>query len=83
MVRRDLPASVYRCKGILYSVDNPQKRITLQIVGRRTEIKELDEWGERTPHTKIVAIGSSNKIDPDSLTALFESCISEPEGTQY
>ena len=83
MVRRDLPASVFRCKGILYSIDNPEKRITLQIVGRRTEIKELDEWGERTPHTKIVAIGSSNEIDPDSLTTLFESCISEPEGTQY
>lgn len=83
MVRRELPASVYRCKGILYSVDNPGKRITLQIVGRRTEIYELDEWGERKRHTKIVAIGSSNEIDPDSLTALFESCISEPEGAKY
>jgi G3E family GTPase len=78
MVRRELPASVYRCKGILYSVDNPGERFTLQIVGRRTEISELDDWGERTPHTKIVAIGSANEIDPDSLTALFESCISEP-----
>ncbi len=83
MVQRELPASIYRCKGILYSVDNPGKRITLQIVGRRTEISELDEWGERRPYTKIVAIGSSNEIDHDSLTALFESCISEPEGAQY
>ena len=79
MVRKDLPASVYRCKGVLYSVDNPEKRITLQIVGRRTEIQELDEWGARSPCTKIVAIGSSNKIDQDSLTALFESCIMEYE----
>jgi G3E family GTPase len=81
MVRRELPASVYRCKGILYLVDNPEKRFTLQIVGRRTEINELDEWGERRPQTKIVAIGSSNEIDPDSLTALFDSCISQPEET--
>jgi len=79
MVRRDLPASVFRCKGILYSVDNPEKRVTLQIVGRRTEIYELDEWGERTPHTKIVAIGSSHEIDTDSLTALFENCVIVPE----
>jgi G3E family GTPase len=83
MVRRDLPASVYRCKGIFYSFEEPEKRITLQIVGRRTEINELDEWGERIPHTKIVAIGSSNEIEPDLLTALFESCISESEGAQY
>jgi G3E family GTPase len=82
MVRRELPASIYRCKGILYAADNPRKRITLQIVGRRTEISELDEWGERTPHTKIVAIGSANEIDPDSLTTLFESCVIEPEESQ-
>jgi G3E family GTPase len=79
MVRKDLPASVYRCKGILYSDENPEKRFTLQIVGRRTEIGELDPWGERTPHTKIVAIGSSHEIDTDSLTALFENCVIVPE----
>jgi G3E family GTPase len=77
MVRRDLPASVYRCKGFLFSRDNPGKRFTLQIVGRRTEINELDDWGERPPHTKIVAIGAAKEIDPELLTALFESCISE------
>ncbi|MFN2237508.1 MAG: GTP-binding protein [Anaerolineales bacterium] len=38
MVRRELPASVYRCKGIIYSADNPGKMIGLQIVGNRTEI---------------------------------------------
>ena len=80
MVRKELPASVYRCKGILYSIDNPQKRVTLQIVGRRTEILELDDWGERKPHTKIVAIGSAEEMQPESLTALFESCMSQDQG---
>ncbi|UCD98396.1 MAG: GTP-binding protein [Chloroflexota bacterium] len=75
MVRRKLPASVYRCKGIIYSSDNPGKRIALQIVGRRTEISVLDDWGERVPRTKIVAIGSSNEIERNSLTMLFEGCI--------
>ena len=73
MVRRELPASIYRCKGIVYAADHPDKRMTLQIVGRRTEIYELDEWGERTPRTQIVAIGS--QIDPGDLTGKFESCI--------
>jgi len=75
MVRRELPASVYRCKGIIYAADNPGKRIALQIVGRRTEISVLDDWGKRIPRTKIVAIGSSNEIDHGSLTMLFEGCI--------
>ncbi len=78
MVRRELPASIYRCKGILFSAENPEIRYALQIVGRRTEITELDEWGERTPITKIVAIGSCNDLDSNSLTALFESCVAEP-----
>ena len=75
--RGNLPVSVYRCKGIVFAADSPDKRFALQVVGRRTEISELDEWGERTPVTKIVAIGSANELDPDSLTALFDSCISE------
>ena len=82
MVRRELPASVYRCKGIIYTAEAPDKRFSLQIVGRRTDIGELGEWGQRTPSTKIVAIGSSKKIDPDSLTALFESCIYELDMAQ-
>ncbi len=77
MVRRELPASIYRCKGILYSAENPEFRYALQIVGRRTEITELDEWAERTPITKIVAIGSSGELDSNSLTALFDSCVVE------
>ncbi len=73
MVRRELPASVYRCKGIVYAADHPDKRLTLQIVGRRTEIYELDEWGERTPRSQIVAIGSS--IDAQDLSNKFDACI--------
>ena len=60
MVRRELPASIYRCKGIVFAADMPDKRFALQAVGRRTEICELDEWGERTPRTQIVAIGAKS-----------------------
>jgi G3E family GTPase len=73
MVRKELPASIYRCKGIIYTTDIPDKRLTLQAVGRRTEIYELDEWGERTPHSQIVAIGSP--IDARELRNKFEACI--------
>jgi G3E family GTPase len=75
MVRKELPASIYRCKGILFAADSPDKRIALQIVGRRTEISSLDEWGNRTPRTQIVAIGSS--IDTQALTDKFDACIAK------
>jgi len=73
MVRRELPASIYRCKGIVYAADYPDKRLTVQVVGRRTEIYELDEWGERTPRTQIVAIGSA--INAQDLSNKFDACI--------
>jgi len=75
MVRRELPASIYRCKGIVYAADSPDKRFTLQAVGRRTELSELGDWGERTPRTQIVAIGSS--IDAQELSRKFDACIEQ------
>ncbi|MFK5924473.1 MAG: GTP-binding protein [Verrucomicrobiota bacterium] len=75
MVRRELPASVYRCKGIVYVADCPGKRFSLQAVGRRTELSELDDWGTRPPHSQIVAIGSS--IDTTDLNNKFDACIEQ------
>jgi len=74
MVQRELPVSVYRCKGIIFAADSHDKRLALQVVGRRTEISELDEWGERTPRTQVVAIGSS--IDAEDLKNKFDACVS-------
>ena len=42
-------------------------------VGRRTEISDLDEWGERSPLTQIVAIGAG--IDAQELDEKFAACI--------
>lgn len=75
MVRRELPASIYRCKGIVFTSEHPEKRLTLQIVGRRTEIYELDDWGDRNPQTQIVAIGEPGGIALLDLDQLFDRCI--------
>ena len=72
LVRRDLPASVFRCKGIVFTKDAPDRRIALQVVGRRVEISKLDAWGTRTPRSRIVAIGTS--IDAEDLRSKFDRC---------
>jgi G3E family GTPase len=76
MVRRELPASIYRCKGIIFTTEAPEMRVALQTVGRRTEISELGEWGERSPLTQIVAIGAG--IDAQELDAKFAACVAFP-----
>ncbi len=71
LVRRNLPASVFRCKGIFWDDAAPHHRQALQAVGRRTEIKLLDEWGGRPKTTRIVAIG--REINGPELDEIFTS----------
>lgn len=79
MVKRKLPGNIYRCKGVVYTTDHPDRRVILQAVGRRSDISLDIEWGERTPKTQIVAIGAPDSIDEAELTALFEGCVVEGE----
>jgi G3E family GTPase len=71
MVERELPASVYRCKGIVYGSDQPDVALVLQIVGRRTTLEVLD--GPGPGRSEIVAIGRG--INGDDLNDLFAGCL--------
>ena len=75
MVRKELPATIYRCKGIVFAADSTDTRLALQAVGRRTEISELGKWGDRMPSSQIVAIGAPDSIDAAELTKQFETCL--------
>jgi G3E family GTPase len=75
VARKQLPETIYRCKGVIYTVEAPENRAILQLVGRRISVTLLDAWGERTPRTKIVAIGNSNGINADLLQEKFENCL--------
>ncbi|WP_440956400.1 CobW family GTP-binding protein [Methanosarcina sp. Mfa9] len=75
MIRKRLPENIYRCKGIVYSTETPEKRAVLQVVGRRADVELIDEWNGRTPRTQIVAIGKAGSIDGKLLQEEFESCI--------
>ena len=69
-----LPANVYRCKGVVYCTDAPRRRAVLQVVGRRVDITLDDDWGDRTPRTRIVAIGAKNGLDHAMLRQAFDGC---------
>jgi G3E family GTPase len=75
MVKKKLPGTIYRCKGVVYAAETPERRAVLQIVGRRTDVALEDEWGERSPRTQIVAIGAHGGIDAEELRDRFDACI--------
>ena len=69
-----LPATIFRCKGVLNLTDFPERRTVLQVVGRRASLALGDPWGETTPVNQIVVIASHGGLDSDDLQARFESC---------
>jgi G3E family GTPase len=77
MVKHQLPGSVYRCKGVIYVAEHPDRRAVLQCVGRRTDVTLAEPWGNRVPKTQIVAIGVPGAMSPDELQSLFDRCDAE------
>ncbi len=70
-----LPVGVYRAKGVVHSIESPDRRAVLQVVGKRAEVELCDEWGSRPRRTRIVVIGSSDGLDPHLLHEHFAACV--------
>lgn len=80
MIKRLLPANIYRCKGIVYLADDPIRRYVLQVVGRRVELKPDRDWDGEEAGSQIVAISQRTSLDEVALTELFEGCVeSQPQ----
>jgi G3E family GTPase len=77
MIKRRLPGSVYRCKGIVFTDDDPAQPFVLQVVGRRTELVAC-EVDVTVGRSEIVAIGCN--VDADELTSLFTDCLASSTG---
>ena len=72
---RRLPASVYRCKGVVHTAEEPGRRTILQVVGKRVDIAVQDKWNGREPRTRIIAIGAHDGVDGPSLRKVFDRCL--------
>lgn len=66
-----LPGEVYRVKGFVFSEEDPEHRIVVQVVGKRIDIAREARWGDRKPETRLVAIGAPGAVSQDMLEAVF------------
>jgi G3E family GTPase len=73
----ELPASVFRAKGIVQLDARPSHRTILQVVGRRASANLGEEWGTRRPGTTIVFVGDAGGVDADAITAIFAACVAK------
>lgn len=65
-----LPASVFRAKGILWFQESPKRHI-FHLSGKRFSLDD-DDW-KGTPKTQLVLIGQG--LDHDTLLAQIQRCI--------
>ena len=75
---RNLPVSVYRCKGVVHTAEEPDRRVILQVVGKRVDIAVRDEWHGQEPRTRIIAIGAHDGVDGAALREVFDRCRDAP-----
>ncbi|MEO0886749.1 MAG: GTP-binding protein, partial [Cyanobacteria bacterium J06648_10] len=65
-----LPASVFRAKGILWFDESP-KRHVFHLSGKRFSLED-EEWGGRERKNQLVLIGQN--LDEDELRSQVEKC---------
>jgi G3E family GTPase len=70
-----LPASIYRCKGVINSAEAPERRSILQVVGRRVDLTLENDWCERPRRTRLVAIGAHRALNAEMLRESFDRCV--------
>jgi G3E family GTPase len=75
-----LPAGIYRAKGVIHAVDAHERRVVLQVVGRRVELTYAGPWGERAPVTRIVGIGARGAMTDEAFRTLFAQCVVPGKG---
>jgi G3E family GTPase len=81
-VLAQLPASVYRCKGIVHLEEIPVARYVLQMVGKRYHLAESGRWGDEKPRSEIVLIGGRDGIDGETLQRTFDGCVGTGDDSQ-
>jgi G3E family GTPase len=69
----DLPQTVFRVKGVLYTAEFPDEQIILQVVGKRISLTSGSDWGNQPARTQIILVGTSKSMDARLLQERFES----------
>jgi G3E family GTPase len=74
---KTLPTSIYRAKGVLALADVPGRRGIVQLVGKRFAITIGEPWGDTSPRTQLVFLGTPDSITHADLAARFDVCLSD------
>jgi len=72
---QQLPIGVFRAKGFLHLADVPDRRVLLQVVGRRVQFSKGEPWHGESPATRILFIGVNGDLESGALSNRLETCL--------
>ncbi len=71
----NLPPTVFRAKGVLYLDHARDRRVILQVAGKRAQIELGSGWHDQPPRSHLVVIGAAGSLDAAGLQQQFEACL--------
>jgi G3E family GTPase len=67
-----VPSTVFRIKGFVHVVEEPERRMVVQLVGRRATITRSRGWGTEQPRTRLVFISRHGTVDYAAIGAALD-----------
>lgn len=75
LLLKHIPKTVYRIKGFVNSIEKPEKRILLQMVGRRATLSVINSWDNEMKQTRLVFIAEKETINYKAIQGALDECI--------
>lgn len=73
-ILKHLPSTVFRVKGFVYAVEEPETRMVVQLVGRRATVTPTRNWGTEQPQTRLVFISRHGTVNYPAIEKAMNRC---------
>jgi len=73
-ILKHLPSTVFRVKGFVYAIEEPENRMVVQLVGRRATVTPSRTWGTEQPQTRLVFISRHDTVNYPAIEKAMNSC---------
>lgn len=72
-----LPPSILRGKGLVNLASQPERRMILQMMGRRLQLTADRSWQDDPRRSELVFIGEPGALTDEGLQALLDACAAQ------
>ena len=76
-ILKHLPSTVFRVKGFVHAIEEPESRLLVQLVGRRATVTPTRSWDTEQPQTRLVFISRHGTVNYPAIEKALRNCQAE------